>query len=99
MKAARKSMAAWLCAAALAACAGPPDAQRGFGREVRALLAAQALPAEKGVRALPAMDGMAARAALAQYHQRIAPAASGVIGGAGGSGMGSAASGMSGGAP
>lgn len=97
----------WLLAGLLAGCAPTmPRAHARFGHEVRALLAAQALPRAKSptqseagageaeARMLPALDGTAARAALTAYHRQAATvrpgSANGGIGGGAGIAGGSA---------
>ncbi|MBK4733660.1 hypothetical protein [Noviherbaspirillum pedocola] len=78
---------AWLLVGLLAGCAPTmPRTDARFGHEVRALLAAQALPgtepptqAEDGTnkdaaRILPALDGTAARAALTAYQRHAVTA-------------------------
>jgi hypothetical protein len=103
MRKAMQIMLAGLLVGLLAGCAPRmPRADARFGQEVRALLAAQALPGteqieqpgqsgqpEAGARMLPALDGTAARAALTAYQRHAATArpGSGNGGIAGGAGI------------
>lgn len=99
MRKAMRIAPACLLVGLLAGCAPTmPRADARFGHEVRALLAAQALPSAEpptqpeagasgaGARMLPALDGTAARAALAAYYRHAATARPGS--GNGGSNVG-----------